>query len=140
MATVFCTVATSSLACRSELDPGGVPTMEDNDDAGCLNAHIDLTFFASRLAPTEALMPVVFFTPGEQALQQLLQHHPRLLPRHKNLFRCLRCSCSKGAEKADCADRVFLHGNDGQSAAWNTSFNDRKNASTLLLVFAHVSN
>ncbi|EJN17574.1 hypothetical protein PMI35_06423 [Pseudomonas sp. GM78] len=28
--------------------------MEDNDDAGCLNARGVLAFFASRLAPTKA--------------------------------------------------------------------------------------
>ncbi|PMZ85124.1 hypothetical protein C1X61_29055 [Pseudomonas sp. FW215-T2] len=40
------------LFCRSELAPGGVPTMDVNDDAGCLNARGVLAFFASKLAPT----------------------------------------------------------------------------------------
>ncbi|KQN52991.1 hypothetical protein ASE98_20560 [Pseudomonas sp. Leaf48] len=45
---------TSSLSgsCRSEFAPGGVPTMDDNDNAGILNARGALRFFASRLAPT----------------------------------------------------------------------------------------
>ncbi|RAI68279.1 hypothetical protein DOZ80_17965 [Pseudomonas fluorescens] len=38
--------------CRSELAPGGVPTMDVNDDAGCLNPRGAPAFFASRLAPT----------------------------------------------------------------------------------------
>jgi hypothetical protein len=40
--------------CRSEPAPGGVPTMDVNDDAGCLNARVARSFIASRLAPTEA--------------------------------------------------------------------------------------
>ncbi|MGY3174415.1 hypothetical protein ACVWYU_003824 [Pseudomonas sp. TE12234] len=39
--------------CRSELAPGGVPTMDFNDDAGRLNARVAQSFIASRLAPTE---------------------------------------------------------------------------------------
>ncbi|BFT64592.1 hypothetical protein PMm318_A53510 [Pseudomonas moorei] len=40
--------------CRSEPAPGGVPTMDVNDEAGCLNARVARSFIASRLAPTEA--------------------------------------------------------------------------------------
>ncbi|KAB0499514.1 hypothetical protein F7R06_23925 [Pseudomonas moorei] len=42
----------TNTTCRSELAPGGVPTMDVNDDAGCLNARVARTFIASRLAPT----------------------------------------------------------------------------------------
>jgi len=40
------------MICRSEQAPGGVPTMDVNDDAGVLNASGALWFFASMLAPT----------------------------------------------------------------------------------------
>ncbi len=39
--------------CRSELAPGGVPTMVVNDDMGFLDECGALRFFASKLAPTE---------------------------------------------------------------------------------------
>jgi hypothetical protein len=39
------------LICRSELAPGGVPTMDVNDDEGCLKRGA-FTSFASKLAPT----------------------------------------------------------------------------------------
>ncbi len=38
--------------CRSELAPGGVPTMDVNDDEGCRDERGALEFFASKLAPT----------------------------------------------------------------------------------------
>jgi hypothetical protein len=41
--------------CRSELAPGGVPTMVVNDYACCLNKRGACRFFASKLAPTVGL-------------------------------------------------------------------------------------
>jgi len=39
--------------CRSELAPGGVPTMADNDNATNLAPRSGLRFIASKLAPGE---------------------------------------------------------------------------------------
>jgi hypothetical protein len=43
--------------CRSELAPGGVPTMVVNDNARNLTPRGALRFFASKLAPTGDLRP-----------------------------------------------------------------------------------
>ncbi|MDF9778513.1 hypothetical protein [Pseudomonas baetica] len=48
----FALLCFALLFCGSELAPGGVPTMDVNDNACCLNARVVLAFFASKLAPT----------------------------------------------------------------------------------------
>src|SRR3989344_5280325 len=52
---------------RSEHAPGGVPTMEVNDDAGSLTPRGALRFFASMLAPTE---PAVMGQENQKPNQQ----------------------------------------------------------------------
>jgi hypothetical protein len=51
--------------CRSELAPGGVPTMVVNDNAASLTPRGVLRFIASRLAPTRDLRWVLKVVKGE---------------------------------------------------------------------------
>ena len=68
------------ILCRSELAPGGVPTMDVNDNAFFLNERIALETIASKLAPTggarllpEVDRPAGFFGVFEQ--HRIRIHH-----------------------------------------------------------------